>query len=362
MLPIRATSRPLVAEDGRGQRRRGALPLGAGDGHHPGVGEVLQPEGHGRGHHHPGGPGGRQLGAVPAHTRGPDHHVDVDQSTIAGGDAPAPVPTDPGRGRPRRRSSIRTGDAPLRPAGRPWPAPLARCPRWPPGGRTGRPGSRRLRPKQRSTAAATSGSGKARSVPGASNWPTSSSVTRARARSARAATTGVPLHSGRIGQHPDGRGRLAPLPHALERLVVVAHQGGESGDLPGVGEHVPPDDGGHRVGLQERGQHEADEPALRTVPAPAVPGPGGLAEHRVAAAERGVVAGQAGEGPGDGQLRVRAAGPSRRSGRDRWRRRSARRSRRSNSRLFEYWWLTGTPSTITVSSLAERSTAMAMVS
>ena len=37
-------------------------------------------------------------------------------------------------------------------------------------------------------------------------------------------------------------------------------------------------------------------------------------------------------------------------------------SSRSNSMLFEYWWLTGIPSTTTVSSLAERSTAMAMAS
>ena len=43
-------------------------------------------------------------------------------------------------------------------------------------------------------------------------------------------------------------------------------------------------------------------------------------------------------------------------------RRTRSASSSSNSRLFEYWWLTGTPPTMTVSSLADRSTAMATVS
>ena len=68
---------------------------------------------------------------------------------------------------------------------------------------------------------------------------TSASDTTARARSARARRPPAsPATAGQLGEDPDGRGRLAALPDALERLVLVAHQGGEPGDLIRIGEHV----------------------------------------------------------------------------------------------------------------------------
>ena len=199
-----------------------------------------------------------------------------------------------------------------RPAGRPWPAPRPRSPTRPPGGAqlieghgsirqsTVDPPRRRCRDRGRPAGLVVQqrgdlgigdhgprrgGQGLDHRLRPASAG-SSESILRAAADSRRS-----PTHS--------------------KGLPVVAHERREPGDLFGIGEHVPPDDGGQRVGLEERGQHEPDEPALRTVAAPAVAGTGVLAEHRVAAAERGVVLGGLGRRPGRWPAPSTGAAPSR---------------------------------------------------
>ena len=358
-------------EDGGGQRRRRALALGPGDGQHRCVGVVLEPHRHRRGHRHPGGRGRDQFRAVATDPRRPHDHVTLRPVDGTGTEHRS----RPAQGRRHARSAGARGRR--RPGPAPTPRPMARVgegqalgshppDRHPAGehpssvsgpGVTGAPAS------SASTAAATSGSGKARPCvggqqlrhilvarpaprpTGASAETTTESRQPGRSASSRRATA----DSRRSPTHSNG------LSASLIRAANPSHLGR-------VGEHVGPDDGGELGRLQERCQHQSDEAALRTVSAPTVVGVGLLAEGGVAAAEGPVVPAETGERPGDGQFGVRAAGPTRRSVRGRPMRRTRSASSSSNSRLFEYWWLTGTPSTDTVSSLAERSTAMATVS
>ena len=187
----------LMAENGGGEGGGGALPLGAGDGHHRGGGEVLEPDRHGGGDRHPRGGGRGQFGAVPADPRGPHHHVDVPPGDLVGAD-------DPTVGaRSRRawawsgRSSIRVGTTP-RPARRPTMASPS-CP-------IPHTATRRAHSSSRVTPPPSAADPRRRTPPGrgrrgppgrCSRSPTSAADTMPLARSRRAVTTTVSFHWGR---------------------------------------------------------------------------------------------------------------------------------------------------------------------
>ncbi len=223
-------------EDGGGQRRRRALALGPGDGQHRCVGVVLEPHRHGRGHRRSGGLGRDQLGAVPADPRatGPPRPPTTSRRRRAGATGRAP----PRAAATRAAASgiVVDQDRRRRPGRRPGrrrPDPRLPSPRPPPGGRAPRRASTghgltACSAQQRVDAPRPPPGRERRAASSAArSRATSSSPTSAEATGASAATTTESRQPGRVGQQAQGGGRLASLPHALERLVGVAHQGGE---------------------------------------------------------------------------------------------------------------------------------------
>ena len=106
-------------------------------------------------------------------------------------------------------------------------------------------------------------------------------------------------------EETEGRGRLASLPHALEWLLDRHSSGRRTrGSGPGSANRSLPMMPATVARSRNGASISADEAALRTVAAPPVPGARRLPERGVAAAERTVVAGESREGTGDGQLRV----------------------------------------------------------
>ena len=113
MFPMSATSSPSWPQDGRGQGGGRALALGAGDRHHPGVGEVLEPQGHGRGDRHPRRARRRPARGGTGSPRGPAPPRRRRPTPPGRGGSPADRPTEPIRRRAcSGRSSIRSGTTP----------------------------------------------------------------------------------------------------------------------------------------------------------------------------------------------------------------------------------------------------------
>ncbi len=256
---------PVLTQDGRGQRRGGALPLGAGDGHHPGVGEVLEPQGHGRGHRHPGGTGRLQLGAVPAHARAPGPPPRSPTT--------APRPGRPPRGRLRQCLREPVGGRPrvgrrrapgLDPAvdgaAGPWPALRSPSPTPPPDGRTARRGSRR--PPPSGAARPTSPRRRERRGPARLGRGERGTGHRPRRPGPRPARPGPPPPACPATRARDERRRRAAAdsrrsPTHSNGLSSSLIRGGEAGDLVGVGEQIPSDDGGQAPPGRGRGPASA---------------------------------------------------------------------------------------------------------
>ena len=260
---------------------------------------------------------GQQFRSVAAHARRPHHHVHVGPVHVGRSlDRPGPAQR-PGHPLGRRVGLVVDQDRLDPPPHRQGRQGQSLRPHAPHGHAPGqdalegqRVGRHRSPARRASTAAATAGSSKARSGSGVSSpvdVPVLDEAVRHRRQGGHHRRVPPRRPTGQQAQRDRG---LAPLTHALERLVGVAHEGGEPGHLVRVGEHVRADDGGQPVRLEERRQHQSDEPALRAVPAPSVGRAGALAEGGVTAAEGPVVPGESGERPGDGQLRV---GPQRRA-------------------------------------------------
>ena len=263
----------------------------------------------------PAARGRRQLGTVPAHAGGPHHHVDRRPGDLGRGRAPGTPPP----GAPRAGPAAASGsvvdehrlDPRVRRRSRAMPVPRPPGPRRPPAGRTARRGSRHLgHEPSHGRGHVGVATRRARRPPSAGPSRPSSS-TRARARSARAATTG--------GLAPPGCGRTGCRMAAADSRRSPTHSNGLSSSLiraanPAIwsgSANMSRPMMAVSVGRSMNGASiRATNRHFGQWPHQPVPGRRRLAEGRVAAAERGVVVGEPGEGAGDGQLRV---GPQRRA-------------------------------------------------
>ena len=118
--------------------------------------------------------------------------------------------------------------------------------------------------------AATSGSGKASSERAARSPSTSPAPTSAPATGARVVTTTESRQPGRSASSRRAAADSRRSPTHSNGLSTSLMRAANPSTWAGIGEHVRPDDGGQLVRRQERRQHQPDEPALGTLPAPAV--------------------------------------------------------------------------------------------